>query len=178
MKSLRKVSVGSLLLVLAAATLLAVLPGCSATSETASAQMTSGMRPEAPPTDSFGGSSDFPDSGGSGNLPNPDDLGKQLDQFASGLGDFADCAALGLAYGQLLTLVYTSKSPDAEIDNVLGKLKTSAPSDLRDDLDLVANTLKSVGGSNILEATNAFSDPDFVKANDSIITWISTQCGG
>ncbi|MEX0767418.1 MAG: hypothetical protein WD029_02995 [Microthrixaceae bacterium] len=160
--------------------LLGLLPSCSATAEKASAQMTSGMRPDAPAEDVFGGSNEF---GNPGDLPdstiNEDlgDLGEQLDEFASGLGDLGDCAAVGLAYGQLLTLAYTSESPDAEIDKVLGELKASAPADLQKDLDLVAETLKSVDGSDFLEATNALSNPEFVKANEAIIDWIITQCG-
>jgi hypothetical protein len=105
-------------------------------------------------------------------------LGDQLEDFATGLGDLGDCATVGLAYSQLIAVAYTSDNADAEIDKVLGELQAKAPKDLQDDLDLVAQTLKETAGGDFLEATNALSDPEFVQANEAIINWISSECGG
>lgn len=169
MNTLKRVSSGSLALVLAGVMMLSLLPGCSANPQEVSAQMTSGMRPEPSLSDELGGSGDLGDLG---------DLGNQLQDFAAGLGDLSNCASLGLAYSQLIAVAYTSDNADAEIDQVLGELQSKAPKDLQDELELVAQTLKDAAGGDFLESTNALSDPEFVKANEAVVTWISTECGG
>ncbi|MEI7886660.1 MAG: hypothetical protein WCJ04_04625 [Actinomycetes bacterium] len=169
MHTLRRVSVGTLALAVSAVVVLALLPGCSANPQEASAQMTSGLRPAPPASD--------PNSspGGLGDLG---DLGNQLQDFANGLGDVGNCAALGIAYSQLIAVAYTSDSADAEIDQVLGELQAKAPADLQDELQVVTQTLKDAAGGDFLEVTGILSDPKFKTANQAIITWISTQCGG
>ncbi|KLR61414.1 hypothetical protein IMCC26207_108255 [Actinobacteria bacterium IMCC26207] len=139
--------------------------------------MTSGMRPEPSLSDELGGSGDLGDPG-AGDLGDLGDLGNQLQDFAAGLGDLSNCASLGLAYSQLIAVAYTSDNADAEIDQVLGELQSKAPEDLQDELELVAQTLKDAAGGDFLESTNALSDPEFMKANEAVVTWISTECGG
>ena len=140
--------------------------------------MTSEIRPVAP-------SDEFTPPGGPGSeetIPGlgdiEDGLGDRFDDLTDGLGDLGDCADLGLAYSQLVIIAFTSEDPAAEIDAVIDELKGQVPDELRDDLQIVADTFADAGDGGILDATGAMSEPEFSAANEAITNWISTQCAG
>ena len=105
-------------------------------------------------------------------------LGDRFDDLTEGLGDLGDCADLGLAYSQLVIIAFTSEDPAAEIDGVIGELEGQVPDELKDDLQVVADTFAEAGDGGIMDATAAMSDPEFSAANEAITDWISTQCAG
>lgn len=162
-------------------------PACSSGAEQATASRTSNERPAAapsgelpPPADP--GSAD-PGSADPGTSPSTTDdplgdLGDDLDDLTGGLGDLGDCASLGLAYAQLIVIVFTADDADAQIDEVVSELRDEVPADLQDDLQIVSDTLKEAAAGGVLDATGAMSDPEFTAANEAISNWIAAQCSG
>jgi len=107
-----------------------------------------------------------------------DELGAQFDDLTEGLDDLSDCAALGLAYGELVVIAFTAQDPGPEIDAVIKEVQDRIPDELQDELRIVADTLTEAGAGGLLDATGALSDPAFAQANEAISNWIGAQCAG
>ena len=168
-------------LALTAAVVALVAPACSSGTEQASASMTSDVRPAPAPSDEL--TPDDPgttDPGtGPGTTDDPlGDLGDQFDDLTGGLGDLGDCASLGLAYAQLVVIVFTADDAGPQIDEIISELQAKVPADLQDELQTVSDTLKEAAQGGVLDATGAMSDPEFTAANQAIADWIATQCDG
>ncbi len=106
------------------------------------------------------------------------DLGDQFDDLTGGLGDLGDCASLGLAYAQLVVIVFTSDDAGPQIDEIISELQAKVPADLQDELQTVSDTLKGGRPGRRAGRHRRHQAIEFTAANQAIADWIATQCDG
>ena len=136
--------------------------------DAASPKVTSAPRPTVPTTAPSGGS-------GAPDLTVPDisvpgDAGDAV-------GKVSDCSDVVLAYTQLAITVLQGEGAQAQVDEVLAKVKPKVPADLQDDLQVVGDAYAKAAKVGIVKAPQVLDDPEFRTANKAIGDWLSKECG-
>ena len=135
--------------------------------DSASPEVTSAPRPTTSTTGP--GGLDLPDI----TVPDitiPGDVGDTV-------GKVSDCSDVVLAYTQLAITVLQGEDAQAQVDEVLAKVKPKVPADLQDDLKVVGDTYAKAAKVGIVKAPQVLDDPAFRKANKAIGDWLSKECG-
>jgi len=125
--------------------------------------------PRATTTTTDGGGLDVPDP----TIPDltiPDDVGDTV-------GKVSDCSDVVLAYTQLAITVLQGDGAQAQVDEVLAKVKPKVPADLQDDLKVVGDAYAKAAKVGIVKAPQVLDEPGFRKANKAIGDWLSKECG-
>ena len=65
----------------------------------------------------------------------------------------------------------------AQVDEVLAKVKPKVPADLQDDLKVVGDAYAKAAKAGIVKAPQVLDEPGFRKANKAIGEWLSKECG-
>ena len=131
--------------------------------DSASPEVTSAPRPTAPSTTESGGL-DTPD------LTIPGDVGDTV-------GKVSDCSDVVLAYTQLAITVLQGEDAQAQVDEVLAKVRPKVPADLQDDLKVVGDAYAKAAKVGIVKAPQVLDEPGFRMANKAIGDWLSKECG-
>lgn len=100
----------------------------------------------------------------------PDEVGDTVDQIS-------DCSDVVLAYTQLAITVLQGDGAQAQVDEVLAKVKPKVPADLQDDLKVVGDAYAKAAKVGIVKAPQVLDEPGFRKANKAIGDWLSKECG-
>ena len=136
--------------------------------DSASPEVTSAPRPTAPSTTESGGL-DTPDL----TIPDltiPGDVGDTV-------GKVSDCSDVVLAYTQLAITVLQGEGAQAQVDEVLAKVRPKVPADLQDDLKVVGDAYAKAAKVGIVKAPQVLDEPGFRTANKAIGDWLSKECG-
>jgi hypothetical protein len=103
-------------------------------------------------------------------LPTPDDL-PDAEQLA-------DCVELTSAYAEVQVLAFTG-DPEGRLDAQFELLEAAAPAEVADALATVRSVIEGLGGdAGVLDATQALLSEEYTTANEAIIDWLTTSCGG
>ena len=135
--------------------------------DTAGPEVTSAPRPTTTTTDA--GDLDLPDI----TIPDftiPDEVGDTV-------GQISDCSDVVLAYTQLAITVLQGDGAQAQVDEVLAKVRPKVPADLQDDLKVVGDAYAKAAKAGIVKAPQVLDEPGFRKANKAIGDWLSKECG-
>jgi len=100
----------------------------------------------------------------------PDDVGDTV-------GKVSDCSDVVLAYTQLAITVLQGDGAQAQVDEVLAKVRPKVPADLQDDLKVVGDAYAKAAKVGIVKAPQVLDEPGFRKANKAIGDWLSKECG-
>ncbi len=76
-----------------------------------------------------------------------------------------------------MTLALSGGDP-AEIDRAVDELAAELPEDLRDELEVVRETLTEAAAGGLLDAAGSLTGQAFIDANEAITAWLVTECSG
>ena len=136
--------------------------------DSASPEVTSAPRPTTSTT-AAGDELDLPDI----TIPDitiPGDVGDTV-------GKVSDCSDVVLAYTQLAITVLQGDDAQAQVDEVLAKVRPKVPADLQDDLKVVGDAYAKAAKVGIVKAPQVLDEPEFRTANKAIGDWLSKECG-
>ena len=69
--------------------------------------------------------------------------------------------------------------PEGRLDTQLELLETAAPADVDDDLATIRAVIEGLGGdAGVIDATGALLSDEYVAANEVVVDWLTTTCGG
>lgn len=91
---------------------------------------------------------------------------------------FADCVELTTAYTEVQVLAFTG-DPEGRLDAQFELLEAAAPVDVADDLATIRSVVEDLGGdAGVIDATGALLSEEYVAANEVVVDWLTTACGG
>lgn len=91
---------------------------------------------------------------------------------------FADCVELTTAYAEVQVLAFTG-DPDGRLDAQFELLEGAAPTEVADDLATIRSIVEDLGGdAGVIDATGALLSEEYVAANEVVVDWLTTTCGG
>jgi hypothetical protein len=91
---------------------------------------------------------------------------------------FADCVELTTAYTEVQVLAFTG-DPDGRLDAQFELLEGAAPAEVADDLATIRSVVEELGGdAGVIDATGALLSEEYVAANEVVVDWLTTTCGG
>lgn len=91
---------------------------------------------------------------------------------------FADCVELTTAYTEVQVLAFTG-DPDGRLDAQFELLEAAAPAEVADDLATIRSVVEELGGdAGVIDATGALLSEEYVAANEVVVDWLTTTCGG
>ena len=159
---------------LAAATfLLATGCGNDASSTAAKDSNTPTVEKKSTPKTTESGSSGSSSSGSSSG--DSSDLSKALAELGS--GQLADCLSLYTSYGSLYAAALGGKDAEATAQTAVDNLRKKLPSALSDDLDTVANAIKTLATDGMIKGGQAMDTPEYKKADENITAFFKKACG-
>lgn len=101
-----------------------------------------------------------------------------------GLGGLGGCIGVGLSFANLMLSIGTSALTGsgtyngASVNAAVAQLRTSLPSELQPDVDVLANAAQQANGKTLAQAGDLFDTPQVTKATDDISNWVDKNCGG
>ena len=101
-----------------------------------------------------------------------------------GLGGLGGCIGVGLSFANLMLAIGTSALTGsgtyngASVNAAITQLRTSLPSALQPDVDILATAAQQANGKTLAQAGDVFDTPDVNKATDAISDWVDKNCGG
>jgi hypothetical protein len=91
---------------------------------------------------------------------------------------FADCVELTTAYAEVQVLAFTG-DPEGRLDAQFELLEGAAPAEVADDLATIRSIIEDLGGdAGVIDATGALLSEEYVAANEVVVDWLTTTCGG
>jgi hypothetical protein len=91
---------------------------------------------------------------------------------------FAECVELTTAYTEVQVLAYTG-DPEGQLDTHFEQLEAAAPTDVADELATIRSIVEGLGGDpGVIDATQALLSEEYLAANEVVIDWLATACGG
>ncbi|MCP4434490.1 MAG: hypothetical protein GY812_03195 [Actinomycetia bacterium] len=130
-----------------------------------------------------GSDSGSEDSGSSDSgIPGLDDLEDQipdldeLDDQLPNLGDLDDCFTLATEYASLYIQALGGEEGATAAQKEAEELKDVLPSDLHDDIDVVAEAIGKVASEGLLSGSEALDTPEYNSANDAISEYFDKEC--
>jgi hypothetical protein len=117
-------------------------------------------------------SNDSSSSDSSSDEPDLSDLG-DMD-----LGNLDECMTVAATYAGLAMSALGGEEAAKEALSQLDELKTELPSDLEDDLDVIAEAYGEVADKGIIDGADALDSDEFNEADANIQAWLEETCGG
>jgi hypothetical protein len=115
------------------------------------------------------------DSTSSDDTPNLDDLGDLGDLDMGALGD---CMAIGMTYaGLALGALGGGDEAAQEALDAIDELETQLPSELEDDIAVIADAYATMAEEGIMEGGEALDTDEFKEADANIQAYIDETCG-
>ncbi len=100
------------------------------------------------------------------------------------LGGLGGCIGVGLSFANLMLSIGTSALTGsgsyngASVNATIAQLRTSLPSELGPDIDVLAGAAQQANGKSLAQAGDIFDTPAVTRATDAISDWMDKNCGG
>ena len=91
-------------------------------------------------------------------------------------GGLADCAEIFKAYASLAATAVKGEDAAAAAEKTLNGLKSKLPSDLQDDLAVVADAFGAIADKGVVDGSAALRSSAFVEASENIVGYLRDDC--
>ncbi len=124
--------------------------------------------------DTSGSSDSGSSDSGETTIPDLDDITDSI----PGLGDLEGCIGMATAYSSLYLEALGGEDGARDAQKTAEALKDELPSDLHDDIDVIADAIGQIAEEGLLNGSDAFETPEYKEADAAVTKYLQEECGG
>jgi hypothetical protein len=100
-----------------------------------------------------------------------------LDEADGAIDGVSECVDMSIAFGKLQAAALGGGEGADQAQSAAEDLKALVPTDLGDDIDVIADAVGTISSEGLTNGATALSTPEYEAAMNELTTYIESECG-